>query len=65
MRVKGETWETEIAYVTLNPLSLPCPTQAKLKGVGLELPWDSVLAMVLLGGTMFGLGMWRFRKQFA
>ena len=36
-----------------------------LKGVGLELLWDSVLAMVLLGGTMFGLGMWRFRKQFA
>lgn len=34
-----------------------------LKGVGLELLWDSVLAMVLLGGTMFGLGMWRFRRQ--
>lgn len=36
-----------------------------LKGVGLELLWDSVLAMVLLGGTMFGLGMWRFRRQLA
>jgi ABC-2 type transport system permease protein len=34
-----------------------------LKGVGLELLWDSALAMVLLGGTMFGLGMWRFRRQ--
>ena len=35
-----------------------------LKGVGLELLWDSMLAMALLGGTMFGLGMWRFRRQF-
>ncbi|MDH4082217.1 MAG: ABC transporter permease [Nitrospira sp.] len=36
-----------------------------LKGIGLDLLWDSVLAMALLGGTMFGLGMWRFRRQFA
>ncbi|MBH0198947.1 MAG: ABC transporter permease [Nitrospira sp.] len=35
-----------------------------LKGVGLELLWDSVLAMALLGGVLFGLGMWRFRKHF-
>jgi len=35
-----------------------------LKGIGLELLWDSILAMVLLGGSLFGLGMWRFRKQF-
>jgi len=35
-----------------------------LKGVGLELLWDSMLAMALLGGLLFGLGMWRFRKQF-
>ena len=35
-----------------------------LMGVGLELLWDSMLAMALLGGTMFGLGMWRFRRQF-
>ena len=34
-----------------------------LKGVGLDLLWDSVLAMVLLGGALFGLGMWRFRRQ--
>jgi len=35
-----------------------------LKGVGLDVLWDSILAMALLGGTLFGLGMWRFRKQF-
>ena len=26
--------------------------------------WDSVLAMDLLGETLFGIGMWRFRRQF-
>ena len=36
----------------------------QLKGVGLETLWGSVLAMVLLGGVLFGFGMWRFRKQF-
>jgi len=36
-----------------------------LKGVGLELLWDSILALALLGGSLFGLGMWRFRRQFA
>lgn len=35
-----------------------------LKGVGLKVLWDSVLAMALLGGSLFGFGMWRFRKQF-
>lgn len=34
-----------------------------LKGVGLDVLWDSILAMALLGGTLFGLGLWRFRKQ--
>ena len=34
-----------------------------LKGVGLDVLWDSVLAMALLGGTLFGLGLWRFRRQ--
>ncbi|MCP9468949.1 MAG: ABC transporter permease [Nitrospira sp.] len=34
-----------------------------LKGVGVDVLWDSILAMTLLGGTLFGLGMWRFRKQ--
>ncbi|MCP9452366.1 MAG: ABC transporter permease [Nitrospira sp.] len=36
-----------------------------LKGVGLDVLWDAVVAMVLLGGVLFGLGMWRFHKQFA
>ena len=35
-----------------------------LKGVGLSILWDSVLAMGLLGGGLFGFGMWQFRRQF-
>jgi len=35
-----------------------------LKGAGLSVLWDSVLAMALLGGVLFGFGMWQFRRQF-
>ncbi|HXX74554.1 MAG TPA: ABC transporter permease [Nitrospiraceae bacterium] len=35
-----------------------------LKGVGLSILWDSVLAMALLGSGLFGFGMWQFRRQF-
>ncbi len=35
-----------------------------LKGSGLRLLWDSVLGMSILGGSLFGLGMWRLRQQF-
>ena len=37
----------------------------QLKGVGLDILWPSVSAMVLLGGSLFGFGIWRFRRQFA
>jgi ABC-2 type transport system permease protein len=36
-----------------------------LKGIGLEILWKPVLAMAALGGSLFGFGMWRFRRQFA
>ena len=35
-----------------------------LKGAGLNILWDSVLAMAALGAALFGFGMWRFRRQF-
>jgi ABC-2 type transport system permease protein len=35
-----------------------------LKGVGLDVLWESVVGMVVLGGLLFGFGMWRFRRQF-
>lgn len=35
-----------------------------LKGIGLEMLWSQALSMVALGGSLFGFGMWRFRRQF-
>jgi ABC-2 type transport system permease protein len=35
-----------------------------LKGNGIALIWDSTLALAGIGTIMFGLGMWRFRRQF-
>ena len=35
-----------------------------LKGSGLALLGKSVAAMAVLGGALFGFGMWRFRRQF-
>jgi len=35
-----------------------------LKGAGFRVLGDSILAMTVLGGTLFGFGMWRFRRQF-
>lgn len=34
------------------------------KGAGLDLLWDSVAAIAVLGGAVFGFGVWRFRRQF-
>lgn len=36
-----------------------------LKGAGLNILWDSVLVMATLGASLFGFGLWRFRRQFA
>ena len=35
-----------------------------LKGAGLELLSDSILAIALLGSSIFAFGVWRFRRQF-
>jgi len=35
-----------------------------LKGAGMDILWDSVLVMTLLGVAVFSFGMWRFRRQF-
>lgn len=35
-----------------------------LRAAGLDVLWDSVLAMAALGVALFALGMWRFRRQF-
>lgn len=35
-----------------------------LKGAGLQILWEPMLSMAVLGGSLFGFGMWRFRRQF-
>lgn len=35
-----------------------------LKGIGIEGLWSQALSMGLLGGSLFGFGLWRFRRQF-
>lgn len=34
-----------------------------LRGAGVETLWDSALAMLALGCLLFGIGLWRFRRQ--
>jgi ABC-2 type transport system permease protein len=35
-----------------------------LKGAGLNVLWDNLVAVGRLGAAMFAVGMWRFRRQF-
>ncbi|MEQ1636324.1 MAG: ABC transporter permease [Methylococcales bacterium] len=35
-----------------------------LKGAGVQVIWDSLLGLALLGGVFFNFGVWRFRRQF-
>lgn len=35
-----------------------------LRGAPLEVLWDTLLAMTLVGSVNFALGLWRFRRQF-
>lgn len=35
-----------------------------LKGAGLEVLWDSLLGLALLGMAIFSFGVWRFERQF-
>ncbi len=54
------------AIMTFSPLRyyIDITYGVMLKGAGLDLLWKPVCAMLLLGGTLFGSGMWRFRRQF-
>jgi ABC-2 type transport system permease protein len=53
--------------MTLSPLRyyIDVTYGVMLKGAGLDVLWKSVGAMILLGGGLFGFGMWRFRRQLA
>jgi len=36
-----------------------------LKGVGLDILWDSLLGLIILGVVIFTYGVWRFKRQFS
>lgn len=54
------------AIVLFNPLlhHIDATYSNLLRGAGVDLVWTSVLAMALLGGGVFGFGVWRFHRQF-
>jgi len=35
-----------------------------LKGAGLNILWDSLIGLTLLGSVIFSFGVWRFKRQF-
>ena len=35
-----------------------------LKGAGLNILWDSLIGLTLLGSVIFSIGVWRFKRQF-
>ena len=35
-----------------------------LKGAGINILWDSLLGLTLIGSIIFAFGVWRFRRQF-
>lgn len=62
-----ETMPAWVRYLmALSPLRyfIEIATGILLKGIGLEMLWSQALSMVALGGSLFGFGMWRFRRQF-
>ncbi|OQW60182.1 MAG: ABC transporter [Nitrospira sp. ST-bin4] len=62
-----ETMPDWVRYLmALSPLRyfIEIETGILLKGIGIETVWSQVLSMTAVGGSLFGLGLWRFRKQF-
>ena len=54
------------AAMTLSPLRhfVDIAYSILLRGAGLNVLWDSVLAMAALGAVLFAIGLARFRRQF-
>jgi ABC-2 type transport system permease protein len=53
--------------VELSPLRhfVPIAYGIMLRGAELTMIWGAVLKMLALGATLFAIGVWRFRRQFA
>jgi ABC-2 type transport system permease protein len=62
-----EAMPTAIRWVmTVSPLYYytEMSNAVLLKGAGIEIIWNSLLGLALLGGIFFSFGVWRFRRQF-
>ena len=62
-----ETMPAWVQYLmALSPLRyfIEIATGILLKGVGLDMLWRQALSMGLVGASLFGFGLWRFRRQF-
>jgi ABC-2 type transport system permease protein len=57
-------WMRGLMYISPLHYFLDASFGILLKGAGLGTLWDSVLVIALIGSINFGLGMWRFRRQF-
>jgi ABC-2 type transport system permease protein len=57
-------WMRGLMYISPLHYFLDASFGILLKGAGLKNLWGSILAIVVIGSINFGLGMWRFRRQF-
>lgn len=57
-------WMRGVAYASPLHYFLDTAFGILLKGATLADLWDSLLAMAGLGAAVFGIGLWRFRRQF-
>lgn len=58
------SWMRAVMYVSPLHYYIDTGFGIMLKGAGIRALWDEILGMALLGSIIFGMGMWRFRKQF-
>jgi ABC-2 type transport system permease protein len=58
------SWMRVLMYISPLHYFLDASFGILLKGAGLGILWDSILAIALIGSINFSLGMWRFRRQF-
>ncbi len=62
-----ETMPAWVQYLmALSPLRyfIEIATGILLKGVGFDMLWSQALSMGVVGASLFGFGLWRFRRQF-
>jgi len=57
-------WMRTVMYISPLHYYIDTGFGILLKGAGIRVLWKQILEMAMLGSFIFGMGMWRFRKQF-